>query len=177
VNIPLARHPVRRLYGSAMQTSMGVIESAALTQNKRLDDEGYSGRRVLGFKLPAWQRGLEWSEQQSIRFIESIWTGVSIGSFMYNQSCGEFDLILLDGQQRLTAIEQYWSDEFPVPGEDGVGYFWSDLTDHEKAQFYRIPFPFYVTSYTTDEALRDAYDRHNFGGVAHRPEQRVSLTT
>jgi hypothetical protein len=167
----LNRFPTRRFYGQSMQTQLGFMLIHRKIQNLVLDQSEYRGRRVLGYKLPDWQRAEVWTDIQCIKFIESIWLGVVLGSFMVNLSASGNDddthMVLLDGQQRLQAIERYWADEFLVKGDDGKEYLWSDLVDAEHAHFMRIPFPWICTGYGTDGELRAAYNRHNFGGTAH----------
>lgn len=168
------RFPSRRFYGQSMQTTLQSMLSMRDTQNLVLDKEGYDGRRVLGYKLPAWQRPNVWTDEQSVRFLESVWLGVGIGSFMVNFSNrDDAHMILLDGQQRLRAIERYWDSELVVTGDDGVAYCWSELAEKEQAHFLRIPFPWMETNYNDDAQLREAYNRHNFGGTSHTPEQRA----
>ncbi|CAG9183741.1 DUF262 domain-containing protein [Cupriavidus pampae] len=165
------RHPARRFYGSAMQ---GML-SALLWNKDRIEDPTFTGRRVLGFKLPDFQRGERWSDDQCIAFLESLWMGVSPGAYMVNWSYtnDHNHYLLLDGQQRLRALERYWNGELAVPGEDGHAYRWTELTEAEHNHFLRIPFPWLETRYTTDAQLREAYNRHNFGGTPHRPDERA----
>lgn len=169
------RFPARRFYGQMMQTQLQMMLMQRETLNKILDNEGYTGRRVLGYKLPVWQRNEKWSEAQCTRFIESIWLGVGLGTFMVNmtESNKDADNILLDGQQRLRAIERYWDNEFPVMGDDGKEYFWNDLTREEHAHFLRIPFPWVMSQYKKEEELKEAYNRHNFGGTPHTEDERA----
>lgn len=69
------RFPSRRFFGQSMQTSMQVLMLQRETQDRLLDEVGYTGRRVLGYKLPAWQRPEVWTVEQCVRFIESVWMG------------------------------------------------------------------------------------------------------
>jgi hypothetical protein len=170
---PAYRFPARRYYGSQMQTHMSGLAMTRHPMNEKLDKAGYTGRRVLGYKLTEWQRQQKWDDEQCIRFIESIWLGVGIGSFMVNSSFGNesIDGILLDGQQRLIAIERYWNNELKIQGDDGGAYFWNDLTAEEHRHFERIPFPWVETQYKTEEDCVDAYNRHNFGGTVHEAHE------
>jgi hypothetical protein len=167
----LSRFPVRRFYGQMMQTTMAGMESTRDIQERILQTSGYTGRRVLGYKLPEWQRLEVWSDEQCSRFVRSIWMGVGLGAFMVNFSkSGKNDdthLVLLDGQQRLRSIERYWVGEIAVTGEDGRPYHWHQLTADDKSNFMRIPFPWICTEYGTDGELREAYNLHNFGGTSH----------
>lgn len=108
-------------------------------------------------------------------FLESVWIGVGIGSFMVNYSIRTSDanMVLLDGQQRLRAIERYWDNELAVVGDDGLSHYWGDLTEKEQVHFLRIPFPWVMTEYDNNAQLREAYNRHNFGGTSHTSKQRA----
>lgn len=172
-----ARHLKRRFFGQSMQTSLQAMMTERERMDVMLDSWGYTGLRVMGYKLPSWQRPGVWTEKQCVRFIESVWLGVGLSSFMVNDSQDtELSLILLDGQQRLRAIERYWNGDFAIQGEDGGSYFWSDLTEPERNHFYRIPFPWQETRYNSEAELRAAYDRHNFGGTAHADDQRANAS-
>jgi hypothetical protein len=171
----LPRFPRRRFYGQHNNSMMSNMMVQRDIMNTVLDEKGFTGRRVLGYKLPEWQRPEVWTDDQCVRFLESIWLGVGLGTYMVNMVFGneEIDLILLDGQQRLRAIERYWAGELAVTGEDGVAYRWDELTEQEHNHFLRIPFPWIETSYRTEEEARAAYNRHNFGGTAHTADQRA----
>lgn len=170
---PAYRFPARRYYGTQMQTHMLQLQMSAPHMNEKLDQQGYAGRRVLGYKLTEWQRQQKWTVEQSASFVESIWLGVGIGHFMVNSSFGDeaIDGILLDGQQRLFAIERYWNGEFAIVGEDGNAYFWHDLTEEEHRHFLRIPFPWIETQYKSEQQCVDAYNRHNFSGTPHEADE------
>ncbi len=168
------RFPLRRFYGESMQTFMHALILQRPRMDEILDAAEFTGRRVMGYKLPQWQRPEKWTTEQCINFIESIWLGANIGAFMVNQSMQEeFHDILLDGQQRLRAIERYLNDEFPVAGEDGKPHYWSEMTEGERAHFHRIPFPWILTRYNDEALLREAYNRHNFGGTPHEADERA----
>ncbi len=172
---PALRILRRRYFAQPYTTMLSQLQMQVASQNEMLDRNGWTGRRVMGFRLPAWQRQSKWSLEQSQRFIESIWIGVGLGTYMVNHCLKnpDADLVLLDGQQRMRAIEQYLNSEFPMRGEDGIEYLWKDLTDEEQAHFLRIPFPWNSTEYSKDDDLREAYNRHNFGGVAHDESERA----
>lgn len=160
--------PKRRFQGDAGSTWMRTLETGQVARNEILDQQGWNGRRVLGFKLPKWQRPERWTDEQSASFVESVFLGANIGSFMYNSHLHhELSEILLDGQQRLRALERYWNSEFGVTGEDGAEHRWTDLSDLDKAHMRRITFPYVITQYSTEGLMREAYNRHNFSGTAH----------
>ena len=129
-------------------------------------------RTVMGYNLPTWQRGLVWTPAQKISFIESAWRGINLGTFTYNVApIGHpLDFILIDGQQRMNAVECYLNDEFQV-----FGHYWSEVTKvDERIWSMTTIFASYMTE-TTDEAyLRGYYDMTNFGGTPHKETERAS---
>jgi hypothetical protein len=169
------RIPKRLFQGEVMNSMLLSMHGSWERQNEALDKLGYTGRRVLGYKLPVWQREEEWSQEQSIRFIQSVYLGIGLGTFMVNRSFlhEDLDLLLLDGQQRLRALERYWSGELAVPGEDGNAYTWNELTKEEQAHCFRMTFPWIDTKYETEAMARLAYNLLNFGGTPHREDQRA----
>lgn len=134
----------------------------------------FGNRIVMGYRLPTWQRGAVWSREQQISFIESAWRGVPLGTYTYvvNYKMPELDDLLIDGQQRLTAIENYISGEFSV-----FGLRFDELPQRELRRWemstmfacYRVD-----REEAADETyLRNYYNLMNFGGTAHRPEERA----
>lgn len=131
----------------------------------------YNGRSVMGYKLPSWQRPFVWTNDQSIKLLESSWLGLNIGTYTFNRSYDnpEFDNLLIDGQQRLQSIQDYLTDKFKV-----FGYFWSELPRNEQRSFEMRHFHSYITESTDDEYLRSYYDTMNFSGTAHEESQRAT---
>ncbi len=121
--------------------------------------------RLMGFLIPPWQRGLVWTQDQNRRLIESILLGLPIGTYAYVEDNGSpYDGWLIDGQQRMNAIQGFIHGKFTV--FDGLAY--ADLSDQERrARWNAASFPAYVLSGATEADLRDYYDRLNHGGTAH----------
>jgi len=128
-------------------------------------------RRVMGFPLPEWQRPLVWSESQKSRFIESIWLGMPLGTYTLNtlEAGHPLDMIIIDGQQRLSAIEDYVEDRIDV-----FGGRWSDVELVDRRRFKGTTFARYETRSEDENFLRRYYDLMNFGGVPHEPDQRAA---
>ena len=127
------------------------------------------GERKLGnFILPAFQRPPVWTLEQKVRFIESIWQRLPLGTYIVNRVTGldsPYDGLLLDGQQRITAIMDYVADAFPV-----LGHLWSDLTPIDQRQFGLIPMAYLETQLTDMGLIQEVYDRLAYGGTAHDPK-------
>ena len=143
----------------------------------------WADRFVIGFPLPPWQRPFVWTQEQEIRFIQSIWQGVDVGSYMVNAyelsnstEFRKFSDILLDGQQRLTALEHYLFDMLPVPDVTGKDRVWSELPRIERRRFSNFHFARANIKSWKETMLRKAYDLRSFGGTAHTEDQRASLS-
>jgi hypothetical protein len=177
--------PKRRFYGQNFNLLIHTLQLQRETAQRNGSQALPGERLVMGYRIPSWQRAPVWTDSQAVHFVQSVYLGANIGSIMVNSSETEaFDRILLDGQQRLMAIERYWADEFPVPGEtdrDENGLtgdepkpaFWSELSQHQQAHFLRIPFPCIETAYRDEALMREAYNRHNFGGTPHRMDEKA----
>jgi len=168
------RIPPRLLYSSGMSSMMSSLEGQIATRTQYQSKAGV--RRILGFPVPSWQRGLVWTDEQAERFIQSVYTGVYLGLYVYNDSlvtAPHLDGLLIDGQQRLFAIERYLKGELAVEGPDGNKYRFTELTDEEKAHFYRMPMGFQVVSVKTEDKLKELYNLLNFGGTPHEESQRA----
>ena len=134
-----------------------------------LNPFGY--REVMGYLLPPWQRGLVWTQHQKVKLIESLWLGLNIGTYTFNRAPhgSKFDNLLIDGQQRLWALQCYLSDEFPV-----FGYRWSEVTEVDRRGFEcSRHFHCYITNSEDEDYLRSYYNMMNFGGTAHHEEERA----
>lgn len=127
------------------------------------------GERKLGnFILPAFQRPPVWDREQQARFIESIWQRLPLGAYIVNRVTAidsPYDGLLLDGQQRITAIMAYVAGEFEV-----MGYRFSDLDKREQQEFAMIPMAFLETKLENMDHIREVYDRLAYGGTPHEPK-------
>lgn len=141
----------------------------------------WATRFVMGFPLPSWQRPLVWTLEQKTRFITSIWCGVEIGSYLINDvyefmpdgTLRKFSDILLDGQQRLSTIEEYVKDGFAIPDATGTPRLWSQLPSLERRRFAVLQFSRATVRTWDEKLLRLAYDLRAFGGTAHTEDQRA----
>jgi hypothetical protein len=139
------------------------------TEKDHINPHGY--REVMGYLLPPWQRPLVWTQEQNVKLIESLWLGLNIGTFTFNRAKrgSPFDNLLIDGQQRMWAVQCYLSDEFPV-----FGYRWSETTIVDKRGFENSRhFHCYITESEDEQYLRSYYNMMNFGGTAHTEDQKA----
>ena len=131
---------------------------------------------LLGHRMPPFQRPPVWTMQQNVRFIESCWLGLHLGTYVINRVSTWIDghphptdLWLIDGQQRLRALKSYLGNTFPV-----FNLHWSDLNDVERRTFENVGFACSTVSHTDAAKLRFMYDCLNFGGTVHTEQDRAS---
>lgn len=154
--------PKPLFHGSAFSTTVDFVISKRDTDRQIDSDERWLGR----FVLPNFQRPQVWTAEQKVKLIESIWLGLPIASFVYNQPDYTFDhptdQWLIDGQQRITAIQEYVADEFEV-----FGSVYSDIDDRDRRRFQMSGFPCIQLNTTDRSFLEDVYYRLAYGGTPH----------
>jgi hypothetical protein len=142
----------------------------------------WATRFVMGHPLATWLRPAVWTEEQQFRFITSVWIGGDLGSYLVN-GWYEFDDkgaylsnsgVLLDGQQRLTALEGYLLGRFGVPDVSGHVRLWSELGDNERRRFLGMTFTQARVHSGDASALRQISDLRAFGGTSHSEDQRAA---
>lgn len=167
VDIYHRKMPERVNLGNHFQGSMAM----PMLRRKDAVPSPHGLRSVMGFYLPTWQRPLVWTEAQKISFMESAWRGLNLGTYTYNQADigSPLDNLLIDGQQRMAAIESYLDDAFPV-----FGWRWSEVTVIDRRMFgMSIIFAGYVVETEDESYLKAYYNMTNFGGTPHTEGQRA----
>lgn len=162
--------PDRLNFGSAFAGCMGEHMLHRKTWAESSPNK-FDYRVVMGYFLPSWQRDLVWTEAQKISFIESAWLGINLGTYTFNRAGigSPLDNLLIDGQQRMNAIECYLNDEFKV-----FGYLWSETTQIDKRIWkMSVHFHAFITESEDEVYLRNYYNLMNFGGVAHKESDRA----
>lgn len=153
--------------GNHMASTVG----AAILNRESGPEREPGFRYVMGYKLPTWQRPFVWTTEQKIRLLESLWLGINVGTYTFNRTTrqGPLDNLLIDGQQRMKAIEEYLDDEFSV-----FGWKYSDLGPAERRRFaYSTHFHCFITASEDEDYLRSYYNMMNFGGTAHEERDRA----
>lgn len=171
------RLPEPIMRGSALNFPLGHLVFELGNSDRRKywgDDDGTEW--ICGHRLPPFQRPTVWLQDQKIRFIESAWLGLHLGTYVVNRNDKwvrnrphPMDLWLIDGQQRLRALHDYLTDVFPV-----FNFRWSELNRLEQRRFESVPFSQLVVNEANEATLRVLYDRLNFGGTQHTEDQRAS---
>lgn len=162
-------------FGSPLSMTIGEIVHSFF-KNRDKEDDTYDNplgkRTVCGFVIPDWQRPIVWTKEQNFRFIDSIWRGVPLGTYSLNRRIAkdfpELQNIIIDGQQRLNAIESYLKDEIEIYG----GYY-SDLTKGQKNRFDSRHFTRLHLTSIDEKFIKDYYNLMNFSGTEHTKDQKV----
>jgi hypothetical protein len=166
--------------------------SALINELKQFDPEKarreypWANRFVMGLPLAPWQRDFKWSEDQARRFILSAWTGVHLGTYVVTdlelrQEGEDFRGIeflplsncVIDGQQRLKALEMYLTDQLAVPDSEGTLTLWSEVDARDRRRFQNTIFSRGTIRERDEMKLKATYDLMNFGGVAHEEHERA----
>ncbi|QWA30545.1 DUF262 domain-containing protein [Pseudomonas sp. RC3H12] len=177
------KHLETTLYMYQVHTLASNLEKYSADPAKVCAQYPWATRFAMGHPLAPWQRPAVWTDEQKVKFITSIWMGADLGSYLVNDwyeyadQAGAFAInseVLLDGQQRLTALEEYLLGRFGVPDASGQVRFWSELGNEERQRFLNMPFAQARVSSSDEVTLRQAYDLRAFGGTPHSEDQRAS---
>jgi hypothetical protein len=119
LNSRYAKGDIRIVTESARYSIAGIL--AMLSESVEL--EGTSGKKELRYKLdPEYQRRHRWNIERKSRLIESFLMNVPVPPvFLYERDLARYEV--MDGRQRLTALSEFYSDQFALTGLQ----YWADL--------------------------------------------------
>lgn len=179
-------HPLLRPMVAPMTMEGLIMDQGKFDPEVAAKQYPWADRFVLGMPLAPWQRDFKWSTEQCQRFITSAWTGVFLGSYIvtaadYRKEDDSFRGVeylpltnmILDGQQRLKALELYVTDKLAVPDANGSLTLWSEVGKLDRRRFNRIIFNRGELRETNEYELRRTYDLLNFGGIPHEEHERA----
>jgi hypothetical protein len=161
----------------------GRLEKYQANPTTAHDQYPWAARFVMGFPVPSWQRSLVWNAGQKSRFIAAVWSGADLGSYLTNEWCGSVDVgsalalnsdIILDGQQRLHSLEEYFLDRLAVPDVQGQPRVWTELANGERKRFLSTIFAQSYVSSDDELALRKTYDFCAMGVMPRTHDQRAA---
>jgi hypothetical protein len=157
------------------------LEKYLLDPSDAQDRYPWASRFVMGIPVPSWQRHLVWNVGQKARFITAVWSGADLGSYLTNEWCectgramAENSEILIDGQQRLHSLEDFFLDRLAAPDIQGQPRVWSELGNVERKRFLSTIFPHSSVSSDDEMALRRTYDLCALGVVPRTHDQRAA---
>jgi hypothetical protein len=118
---------------------------------------------------PVFQRGLVWTDEQAIRYVEYILRGGPSARVIY-WNCSSWmmgfntPIELVDGQQRLNAVRRFLNSEFPA-----FGTLYKDFED--RLNLTHADFTFAVNTLKTRKEVFEWYLCLNYGGTPHTKEE------
>lgn len=120
--------------------------------------------------IPEYQRGLVWDQEQKELLIESIMIGMPIGNIFLNDR-GELEYEVVDGQQRLTTIWDFYNNKFTWQG-----LLFKDLPREFQTKFeLSSVIATYLTYYKDRRKIIELYYRINWGGEEHSVEEMMAV--
>lgn len=129
------------------------------------------------FVVPSYQRAYTWEDDRKSRFIESLIIGLPV-PFLFFWEMPDGKLEIVDGSQRLRAIEEFVLGDFRLGELDGLTalsqFKFSDLSDARRRKINNRSIRGIVLNEHADEQARfDMFDRINTGSkIANKAEVR-----
>src|SRR5580700_8603109 len=114
-------------------------------------------RRRDRYDIPYWQRQKVWNREKKQRLIDSILRGWKLPKFYFIDVSGESYLVE-DGQQRLNAIWEFFSNDLPLSDESAKQFgsrFYRELPRKLMDSFDDFQIAYDVISGATDDELKE----------------------
>ena len=134
-----------------------------MTAERRAIDKVF--RRRDRYDIPDWQRGEVWDRERKQRLIDSILRGWKLPKFYFVKASDD-DYLVEDGQQRLVAIFDFFSNELPLSADSAKqfgGPLHRDLSRKVSDSFDDFEIEYDVIEEATDEELKDFFQRLQAG--------------
>ena len=130
-----------------------------MTPGRRALDKVY--KRRDRYEVPEWQRGEVWDLSKKQQLIDSILRGWKLPKLYFvKTAANEYEVV--DGQQRLTAIYEFFSNELPLDAKTTAefgGPFYKDLPPKASDAFDDFEIEFDEIEAATEEELRQFFQR------------------
>lgn len=130
-----------------------------MTSEKRAIDKIF--RRRDRYDIPDWQREEVWNREKKQCLIDSILRGWKIPKLYLVKARGD-NYLVEDGQQRLVAIFEFFSNELPLDSESEKtfgGRFYRDLPRRVADSFDDFEIEYDVIEEATDQELKEFFQR------------------
>jgi len=130
-----------------------------MTAGRRALDKIY--KRRDRYDIPEWQRGEVWDELRKKNLIDSILRGWKLPKFYFVRLNDE-DYEVVDGQQRLTAIYEFFANTLPLSDDSSQifgGPFYKDLRSKISDAFDDFEIEYDEIEDATEEELKEFFQR------------------
>lgn len=134
------------------------------------------------YYVAPFQRPAVWSLDQARRLNESVHLGISIGSVVvsaegrHDSATGKYPRTadwIIDGQQRMRSLQAYMKEGLRIFVDTPHEHAFDELERPQQRSFENTTIGYIRLDHCSEEALREMYNRLNFGGVAHTEDQRA----
>src|SRR5438034_995186 len=130
-----------------------------MTPGQRALDKIYKRRHQ--YEIPEWQRGEVWNDERKQELIDSILRGWKLPKF-YFLKIDDDQFEVVDGQQRLTAIYEFFGNELELSGESAKafgGAFYKDLKPKFSDAFDDFEIEYDLIEDASEEELKQFFQR------------------
>jgi hypothetical protein len=127
-----------------------------MTPGRRALDKIY--KRRDRYEIPDWQREHVWDQRKKQQLIDSILRGWKLPKFYFvKTSDDEFEVV--DGQQRLQAIYEFFANELPLPSKEFGGIYYKDLHQRYSDAFDDFEIEFDEIEDAKEEEIKQFFQR------------------
>ncbi|MBS0184320.1 MAG: DUF262 domain-containing protein [Nitrospira sp.] len=130
-----------------------------MTAGRRALDKIY--RRRDRYEIPEWQRGEVWDTERKQQLIDSILRGWKLPKF-YFLRLDDDDFEVVDGQQRLAAIYEFFSNELPLSEKSAKefgGLYYKDLKQRVADTFDDFEIEYDEIEESAEDELKQFFQR------------------
>lgn len=130
-----------------------------MTPGRRALDKIY--KRRDRYDIPEWQRGEVWDETRKQMLIDSILRGWKLPKF-YFVKLNDEDFEVVDGQQRLAAIYEFFANELPLSEQTIANFggpYYKDLKPKISDAFDDFDIDYDEIENANEEELKDFFQR------------------
>jgi hypothetical protein len=134
-----------------------------MTAGKRALDKIY--KRRDRYEIPDWQRGEVWDRAKKQELVDSILRGWKLPKFYFVKT-SEDEYEVLDGQQRLRTIYEFFSNELPLTEaatKEFGGRFYKDLRQRSSDAFDDFEVEYDEIEDATEAQLKQFFQRLQAG--------------
>ena len=138
-----------------------------MTQGRRALDKIY--KRRDRYDIPEWQRGEVWDDDRKRALIDSVLRGWKLPKF-YFVKVNEDDYEVVDGQQRLTAIYEFYANTLSLSEASAKqfgGLYYKDLSTRASDAFDDFEIEYDEIEDSTEEELKEFFQRLQQGLPRH----------
>jgi hypothetical protein len=146
-----------------------------MTAGRRALDKVY--KRRDRYEIPEWQRGEVWNTERKQELIDSILRGWKLPKF-YFVKWDDDEYEVVDGQQRLTAIYEFFANELALSDESATtfgGRYYKDLKQKLSDAFDDFEIEFDEIEGASEEDLKQFFQRLQQGLPLTSSEKLNSL--